>query len=221
MVVGAHVPEKRMAEAESPASSLDELCDRAVAGDERARSELFATLRVRFLQVAKRRVHGDHLEDVVQDALGIVLDKYHARTGETGILVWSFTVLRNVIGNYYQSRRRDVERTTHVEDWQTFRAASVVVDPTRDRQTAEFTGRLEEAVAKLARKSPRCGRLFANLLESFRIGGGQREVSRRALEMAQREDPGLSRNTFYVALHRCRAQLRALLDAEEGSPSHV
>lgn len=210
-----------MDEARSPASSLDALCDRAVAGDERAQTELFTTLRVRFLQVAKRRVHGDHLEDVVQDALKIILDKYHARTGDTGILVWSFTVLRNVIGNHYQARKRDVARTTHVEDWQSFGPAAVIVDPTRDRESAEFTGRLEDAVAALARKSPRCGKLFANLMESFRHGGGQREVSQRALEMAQHEDPGLSRNTFYVALHRCRAQLRALLDAEEGSLSHV
>ncbi|MBU0743727.1 RNA polymerase sigma factor [bacterium] len=210
-----------MDRAHSPTSSLDELCALAVAGDERARSELFSALRVRFLQVAKRRVHGDHLEDVVQDALKIVLDKYHARTGDTGILVWSFTVLRNVIGNHYQSRKRDVERTTHVEDWQTFRSAAVVIDPTQDRETTEFTSRLEDAVAALARKSPRCGRLFANLLESYRRGGGQREVSQRALEMARREDPGISRNSFYVALHRCRAQLRALLDAEEGSLSHV
>ncbi len=210
-----------MSLAQSPLSSLDELCVLALDGDERAQSELFSALRVRFLQVAKRRVQGDHLEDVVQDALRIILDKYHARTGDTGILVWSFTVLRNVIGNYYQSRRRDVERTTYVEDWQTFRSASVVIDPTRDRETAEFTSRLEEAVATLARKSPRCGKLFANLLKSFQHGGGQREVSQRAIEMAQHEDPGMSRNNFYVALHRCRAQLRALLDAEEGSLSHV
>ena len=210
-----------MDQALSPNSSLDELCARSLSGDESARSELFSSLRVRFLQVAKRRVHGDHLEDVVQDALGIVLDKYRDRTGETGILIWSFTVLRNVIGNYYQSRKRDMERTMHVEDWQTFGSAAIVIDPTRDRETEEFTGRLEEAVAALARKSPRCGRLFANLLKSFQHGGGQREVSLHALELTRQEDPDMSRNTFYVALHRCRAQLRALLDAEEGSLSHV
>jgi len=210
-----------MDRAHSTAATLDELCALAVAGDERAQSGLFSALRVRFLQVAKRRVHEDHLEDVVQDALRIVLDKYRTRTGDIGILVWSFTVLRNVIGNHYQSRKRDVGRTTHVEDWQTFSPAAVVMDPTRDRETVEFTSRLEAAIASLARKSPRCGRLFANLLKSYGEGGGQRDVSRRALELAQDEDSDLSRNTFYVALHRCRAQLRAILDAEEGSPSHV
>ncbi len=210
-----------MTQASAPISPLDELCTLALAGDDRARSELFESLRVRFLKVAKRRVHGDHLEDVVQDALRIVLDKYHERTGETGILIWSFTVLRNVIGNHYQSRNRDVSRTTYVEDWQSFSPAAVVIDPLRDRETDEFNGRLEGAIATLARKAPRCGRLFANLLDSYRHGGGQREVSARALEIAQQEDPDLSRNTFYVALHRCRAQLRALLDAGEGSPSHV
>ncbi|MBC8426596.1 sigma-70 family RNA polymerase sigma factor [bacterium] len=210
-----------MSLAQSPPSSLDELCVLAIDGDERARSELFESLRVRFLQVAKRRVQGDHLEDVVQDALRIVLDKYHERTGQTGILIWSFTVLRNVIGNHYQSRNRDVSRTTHVEDWQSFSPAAVVIDPLRDRETDEFNGRLEGAIATLARKAPRCGRLFANLLDSYKHGGEQREVSARALAMAQQEDPDLTRNTFYVALHRCRAQLRALLEAGEGSPGHV
>ncbi len=210
-----------MSESPSPVASLDALSERALAGDERARTELFEDLRVRFLKVAKRRVQPEHLEDVVQDALGVILDKHHERTGQTGLLIWSFTVLRNVIGNYYQAKRRELERTTVVEDWQSFGPAAVVVDPLRDRESTEFVGRLEDAIATLARKYPRCGRLFGHLLESFQVGGGQREVSARALEMAQNEDPELSRNTFYVALHRCRAQLRALLDAGEGDLSHV
>ncbi|MEZ4388182.1 MAG: hypothetical protein R3D98_11520 [Candidatus Krumholzibacteriia bacterium] len=42
-------------------------------------------------------------------------------------------------------------------------------------------------------------------------------MSTRALALVQAELPDLTRNSFYVALHRCRAQLRAVLDRMEGS----
>ncbi len=58
---------------------------------------------------------------------------------------------------------------------------------------------------------------FARILESIEEADGVREVSQHALTLVQRDFPDLSRNTFYVALHRCRAQLRGLLDRLEAA----
>jgi RNA polymerase sigma factor (sigma-70 family) len=201
------------------AESLEKIAQAALSGDEAAESRLFQALRVRFIQIAKRRVRDDHVEDVVHDTLNIVLTKYRDREGDSGILVWSLTVLRNVIGNYYQARKRTDDRQQYVEDWQTLDAASEISDPTIVMEAEELADRLNDAVARLARKSMRCGRIFAGLSASLQTGGGQREISSRALALVQKDFPEMTRNTFYVALHRCRAQLRLLLDKTEASPA--
>lgn len=197
--------------------SLDALRRRALAGDRTAETALFAELRVRFLMLAKRRVRPDHAEDVVQEALGIVLRKYRRLPPERGILVWSLTILRNVVGNYYQGRHRDAGQTVRVADWRhTVETRGAAADPFDRVAAAEDIARLETAIAELARAAPRCGVVFACLLRSIEQGGAPREVSARALAMVQAELPDLTRNAFYVSLHRCRARLRAILDGLEG-----
>ena len=205
----------------TPEASFDTLGDRAAGGDGRAEAVLFEELRVRFLTITKRRVQPDHVEDVVQDALRIILGKYRERSRDCGLLVWSLTVLRNVIGNHYQTRRRETERTTQVEDWQRIGEETPCKDPSGGLDHDETAGLLENAVAELARRSPRCGDIFRHILESHERGGGQREISQRAFETVCLEHPDLTRNTFYVALHRCRAQLRSLMDRMETGVGHA
>lgn len=198
-------------------TSLDDQRARALAGDPAAEAALFDVLRVRFLDLAKRRVQPDHAEDVVQEALGVVLRKYRDLPPDRGILVWSLTVLRNVIGNHYQSRRRDGEQTTQVDDWHAVAEARVDANPLDQLAADQAAARLEDAIGRLSRTSPRCGLIFAKLLAAVDRGGSPREVSTRALVLVQQELPDLNRNSFYVSLHRCRAQLRAVLDRMEGS----
>ena len=203
----------------SSTQTIDDLADRAAAGDRAAESSLFEVLRVRFIQISKRRVREDHVEDVVHDSLKIVLAKYRDRDGKTGFLIWSLTVLRNVIGNYYQASRRQGDRQSHVEDWQTLDAASVRIDPTDSMESDQGIGKVREAIAALAGQSQRCGKIFAGITESLKRDGSPREISMRALGIVQREFPEMTRNTFYVALHRCRARLRTLLDKMEERPA--
>ena len=197
--------------------SLDRLRDRTLAGDSRAETELFGQLRVRFLTVAKKRVQPDHVEDVVHEALEVILAKFGSLDRDRSLLLWSLTVLRNVIGNHYQARRRDTAQTVQVDDWRTVPAAALTDDPTARLGDTEAAQRIQNAIDELARRSPRCGAIFARILESIEEADGVREVSQHALTLVQRDFPDLSRNTFYVALHRCRAQLRGLLDRMEAA----
>lgn len=197
-------------------SSLDAKRERALAGDRAAEAALFEDLRVRFLILGKRRVRPDHVEDVVHEALGVVLRKYRDLPSDRGLLVWSMTVLRNVIGNHYQARRRDGDRTTRLDDWDDVAVGQLDDDPLGHLAADEAADRLEAAIDELARTSPRCGIIFARLLESVEQGGSPREVSARTLALVQAALPDLSRNAFYVSLHRCRAQLRAVLNRQEG-----
>ncbi len=194
--------------ADFPATALDELATGWLAGDPLCETQLFGNLRVRFLSIAKRRVQQDHLEDVVQDALQIVLRKGGEQQRTENVLVWSLTILRNVIGNHYQSRRRETERMVTTETVFDNLADTTV----RPDQILEVDSQLERALANLAERFPRCGRIFAGILASQELGGGPREVSQRALETVQREVPEMTRGGFYTALHRCRSQLRAILE---------
>jgi len=209
-----------MAETVPTDISLDEVCAKSLAGDDSAEALLFTSLRVRFTAIAKRRVHQDHIEDIVQDALQTVLRKYKERAQTDGILVWSLTVLRNVIGNYYQARKRETERMVQVEDWQRVATSTTTEVISSQLETEQLAWQLEKAIASLATKYPRCGKIFTGLLASLERGGSSREISQRALDFVCREHPDLTPNNFYVTLHRCRAHLRLVLAEQEEGYRH-
>jgi len=193
---------------------LDLLAAKAVSGDEAAQGLLLADLRVRFLQVAKRRLREDDCEDVVQEALQIVLLRYAERKPQQSILIWSFAVLRNVIGNYYQRRERQMKNEPF-ED----RVHSAM---TAERGTDDFLRSkevlvgLKKALTTLAQEEPRCGRLFQIVLESCDEGGSPVEINRRAMKRMRVKYDRMTQGALYVALHRCRRRLREIVSSLEG-----
>ena len=200
-------------------TSLDSLSRQSLAGDSRAESALFESLRVRFLPIAKRRVQADHAEDLVQDALRIVFDRYRERNEGPGILVWGLTVLRNVIGNYYQAKDREKQRLTFVEELPA--DAACEANFLADTEQAQAHENLLEAIGKLASRFPRCGKIFHHLLKSLERGGSPNEISTHTLELVQKDHPDMNRGKFYTALHRCRSQLRGVLAQMEKGSSHA
>jgi len=201
-----------MRDQESNEPVLDRLAERAGGGDREAEAALFGILRVRFELIAKRRVQRDDLEDVVQDALRIVHAKYHARPPHDPFLPWGLLVLRNVIGNYYQKRER-LDRETEFEE-RLHSETTGVIGTGVENDSADGRRNIEAILAgihRLARTAPRCGKIFQRILESMDEGGSPREVSSRAIARLQVDIPNLSRDTFYVALHRCRQRLRDAL----------
>jgi len=193
--------------------SLDELAALGTAGDRAAEQVLFEGLRVRFLQVAKRRVRADDVEDVAQEALGIVHSKYAKRGPGGPVLTWGLAILRNVIGNYYQRR----ERLARGEPFDERRHPAAAEDH-GDIVDDEALRDLLEAIDRLARRQARCAVLFRRIMESLAEGGGPTEVTHRAMERLRTDFGEMSRGALYVALHRCRAHLRATL-AETNAPA--
>jgi DNA-directed RNA polymerase specialized sigma24 family protein len=187
--------------------SLDSLAEKSLAGDSSAQNALFSALRVRFLAVAKRRVREDEMEDVAQEALRIVHARYGERDPRAKILPWSFAVLRNVIGNYYQARARDERRAELREELK--REISFARE---NADAVELRARVARGIALLGSENPRCGVVLRRLLESLEAGGTSREVSNRLLKLLRRDFPGVNRGNFYVILHRCRARLREILE---------
>jgi DNA-directed RNA polymerase specialized sigma24 family protein len=199
-------------------ASLDALARRAWApgaAEPGAESALYDELRARFLPLAKRRVRTDDAEDVVQEALRIVHLRGRLRQRDEGLLPWSLAILRNVIGNYYQKRkRRDREEA--------FGAEAVARDGRPGADDALEVGqrldRLAEGIARLAQKDPRCGAIFARIVAVVtEEGSSGARVSSRLVDALGGE---ISRDTLYVLLHRCRARLREILTRIEEENEH-
>ena len=154
-----------------------------------------AQLRERFAEIAARRVPESAAEDVVHDALAVVLAKGLAEADRHGQpdppLSWSFTVLRNVIGNYYQNRRghESVDGMELTDDRPDVLAALT---------TAERARTIRSAVDDLRRENAEC----ADWLWSLAQGGKVADLARRA-----QLDPSV----LYRRLYRCRRKLAEIL----------
>ena len=147
-------------------------------------------LRVRFTEIAARRVDPSAVDDIVQDALRVVLEK----SDDDRRLDWCFQVLRNVIGNWYRR-----EKT---------RRRFVVADPEGevDAPTGEVTAlealESEEAVTMLTSGVRSLGEPCSGYLGSLMGGAAPADVA---------GTEGLEAAVFYRRLYRCRQKLREWL----------
>jgi DNA-directed RNA polymerase specialized sigma24 family protein len=147
-------------------------------------------LRARFTEIAARRVDPAAVDDIVQDALGVILEKSDGKPK----LEWCFQVLRNVIGNWYRR-----EKT---------RRRFVVSDPEgeADAATAEVTAlealESQEAVAILRSGVAALGEPCSGYLAGLMGGATPAHVA---------EGEGLEAAVFYRRLYRCRQKLREWL----------
>ena len=135
-----------------------------------------------------------HGEDVVQDALRIVVEK---APSETPDLAWCFQVLRHTIGNHY---RRERTRRRWVEQ-----------DPEGDKVArAEDTGMLEAmelrevtevfsaSIRELGGPEDRCRGYLGRMLE----GSSPNDLA---------SEEGIDPAVLYRRLYRCRQRLREIL----------
>ncbi len=152
-------------------------------------------LRQRFAEIAARRVPEDMVEDLVHDALGIVLAKGPAEAFRQGRsdppLRWSFNVLRNVIGNWYQKRRHHETVDDHeLHDGRPDALASLT--------TAERALSIRAAVDELRRSRPDCADWLWSMAQGAKAG-----VLAASARMEQA--------AFYRKIYRCRKLLAEIL----------
>jgi DNA-directed RNA polymerase specialized sigma24 family protein len=144
-------------------------------------------LRRRFVEIARRRVSADVVEDVVQEALTVVVTKREASPDRAQSLPWCFQVLRNVIGNHYQKERTRGRAAPAPEP-------AATPTPLDALERAEVGRILRDAIAELAARDGTC----ADLL-------------RRALAEEAPAVAAGSASTPYVRAFRCRQKLKAIL----------
>ena len=165
-------------------------------------SQWFSQLRQRFAEVASRRVPVDAVEDLVHDALGIVLAKGPAEAQKQGRehppLRWSFNVLRNVIGNYYQKRRS--HETVEDHDFQDDRPDVLAVLTQEERSQS-----IRSALDELRQSRPHCAGWLWSLAQGIKAG-------------VLAEQSRIQYEAFYRKIYRCRKMLAEILQRRGVSP---
>jgi DNA-directed RNA polymerase specialized sigma24 family protein len=177
--------------------------------------EWFALLRARFIEIARRRVDPETVEDVVHEALAIIHEKVPSRGRgtappallETPSLPWCMTVLRNVIGNHYQrtrtrSRAADPSSAEHTRVRE---ALSPGVNPAVDdaMERRELARVVQESIRALAEGDPACAEhIRAWLAEAGGLVTDGNDPRARGRTKTSSD---------YVRAFRCRRKLRALL----------
>lgn len=169
----------------------EDLVSRARAGDRDAENALFERLHARILSLAKRRLwDAQAAEDITQETLRTVLEKYRGAEMPRGFFPWVFTILYNKVGNYLKRRRLEIERGVGEDasvTWET-----VGVSPDGVVAAIDLAESLEKAMRRV---SPDCRKVFALLLA---------DAGREEMRLAFGGEPT---GTLDSRVSRCREKL--------------
>ena len=158
------------------------------------RDEILTSLRERILAFAALRVSRDRAEDLAQEVLVLLHDKYAQVTELTELVPLAFQVLRfKMLDAHRKAFRRGEYNQEAVED---LPLADPGDDPATQLERKQTVNRLLEAMNQLGE---RCRELFKWKLEGKSFPEIQKLMGQTSI------------NTIYTWDLRCRKQLLALM----------
>lgn len=174
--------------------AIETLFQRALKGEKTARDELFTALSARFQLIAQKRVWDNQdAEEIAQDALMTVFDKYMDAQPRSGHMAWAYKVLSNKILHYYRTNSRHNEKMTMTDKIELF-AASWTPDPT-------FESKMIGCMQQVIKTNTRYGRILVHCYQGF----SPDEICDKV---------GLTKTNFYSILSRARSLLKHCLEKE-------
>lgn len=85
------------------AEGINDLFKKAYSGDKEAEKELFSKLAVRFGVITRLRISNSYdVEDVIQDVLTVVAQKYKGLEEDVNFIAWAHQVLKFQVLKYYK-----------------------------------------------------------------------------------------------------------------------
>lgn len=178
-----------------PRLDIDEIYALARGGDPAAKERLYDRLLVSFRVVARHRMWGDEdADDVIQDALMAVVDKYDELTIESSFAAWAYKVLNNKIVDHYRVKKI---RDGKVEQLAQRQAATMTRNPDPTLKL-----RIKSCFAKINRTHKQHARILSLHFRGFTTD----EICLRL---------GITRNNCYVSLSRARTMLEKCLNQED------
>ena len=158
------------------------------------RDGILSSLRERILAFATSRLSRDAAEDLTQEVLIVLQEKYRSVTDLTELVPLSFQILRfKILDQHRKSLRRGEYNQESVEELP-------LADPADDPVTQlDQKQRVERLVAAMAQLGKRCRDLFRWKLEGKSFPEIQRLMNQASI------------NTIYTWDLRCRKQLLSLM----------
>ncbi|HKE62138.1 MAG TPA: sigma-70 family RNA polymerase sigma factor [Nitrospira sp.] len=158
------------------------------------RDHILSGLRERILAFATLRISRDYAEDLTQDVLSLLHEKYAHVTDLTELVPLAFQILRfKMLDAHRKALRRGEYNQASVEDLPLVDPAD---DPAMQLDQKQRVDRLMTALAKLGE---RCRELFKWKLEGKSFPEIQKLMGQSSV------------NTIYTWDLRCRKQLLALM----------
>jgi len=158
------------------------------------RDQILTGLRERILAFATLRVSRAHAEDLAQEVLAVLHEKYARVTELTELVPLAFQVLRfKMLDAHRKSLRRGEYNQASIDDLP-------LADPGDDPATQlDQKQRVDRLLAAMAQLGERCRELFKWKLEGKRFPEIQTLMNQASI------------NTIYTWDLRCRKQLLALM----------
>ena len=158
------------------------------------RDHILSGLRERILAFATSRISRDHAEDLTQDVLSLLHEKYAHVTDLTELIPLAFQILRfKMLDAHRKALRRGEYNQASVEDLP-------LVDPADDPAVQlDQKQRVDRLMAALAKLGERCRELFKWKLEGKSFPEIQKLMGQSSV------------NTIYTWDLRCRKQLLVLM----------
>ena len=158
------------------------------------RDAILTSLRERIVAFATLRVSKDHAEDLAQDVLTVLHDKYSHVVELTELVPLAFQVLRfKMLDAHRKALRRGEYNQESVDD-----LGLMAPDATPETQLDQKQ-RVERLLAALAQLGERCRELFRWKLQGKSFPEIQTLMGQKSI------------NTIYTWDLRCRKQLRDLM----------
>jgi RNA polymerase sigma-70 factor, ECF subfamily len=158
------------------------------------RDEILTSLRERILAFATLRVSRDHAEDLAQEVLTLLHEKYAGVIELTELVPLAFQILRfKMLDAHRKSFRRGEYNQESIED---LPLADPGDDPARQLEHKQTVERLVHAMGRLGE---RCRELFKWKLEGKSFPEIQGIMGQNSI------------NTIYTWDQRCRKQLLSLM----------
>jgi RNA polymerase sigma factor (sigma-70 family) len=180
------------------ATDINTLYQQVSAGDSTATEQLFCLLGVSFRMFVRHRVmNGQDCEEIVQDALTTIAEKYRQVQIESSFAGWAYKVLNNKVLDYYKSKRVRAAKTTPME-----MAEPDLIGTITDLQ-------LKTKLLDCLRKIHGANSFHARALNLHYQGYSTEEICTRL---------GIAANNFYVMLSRARTMLRVCLEKGDIKP---
>ena len=159
------------------------------------RNQILASLRERILAFATSRVSREHAEDLTQEVLVVLHEKYPAVTDLTELVPLAFQILRfKMLDAHRKSFRRGEYNQESVEE---LPLADPGDDPVTQLDQQQRVNRLLAAIMQLGE---RCRELFKWKLEGKTFPEIQKIMGQQSI------------NTIYTWDLRCRKKLLAAMD---------